>query len=412
MGSPNTGTPEAADASAETPPLEVDALIAEAKAATQLDDFGPDLSFMTGFRLLVDAIEAMNPPAQLRRQAHYRIQGLLTARLRFAEDERLHPEIVAQEIGDPLVVCGLPRTGTTITYDLLCLDPAARAPREWEWYIPWPAPEVATFDSDPRIAQVQAIYENWLAHAPQLADIQRMDSTQPGECNHGMMLHFASTNFPAELGVPAFARWLQENVPEGQYRTHKRMLQQFQWKGPKGRWTLKSPQHLFDLPGLTDAYPGAMLVWTHRDPVKTFSSLASMIAGFLAAVGGAMDKKAIGRSVVDTWCAAMARAADARANDPGIEARILDLAHHEIVADPLATMRRIYDRFGLPFTSEYESRIAAFLADNPSAKRLGKHKHTAEEFGIDPDEVHERLSDYYARYGHLLAAPDPMEIDR
>src|SRR3546814_5004124 len=87
-----------------------------------------------------------------------------------------------------------------------------------------------------------------------------MDCTQPGECNHGMMLHFGSTNFPAEFGVPAFAEWLQENPPEGQYRTHKRMLQQFQWKGPRGRWTLKSPQHLFDLPGLVEAYPGAMLV--------------------------------------------------------------------------------------------------------------------------------------------------------
>src|SRR3546814_1407234 len=77
---------------------------------------------------------------------------------------------------------------------------------------------------------VQSIYENWLKHAPQLADIQRMDCTQPGECNHGMMLHFGSTNFPAEFGVPAFAEWLQANPPEGQYRTHKRMLQQFQWK--------------------------------------------------------------------------------------------------------------------------------------------------------------------------------------
>src|SRR3546814_2331443 len=69
--------------------------------------------------------------------------------------------------------------------DLLCLDPEARAPREWEWYIPWPAPEIETFATDPRIAQVQSIYENWLKHAPQLADIQRMDCTQPGECNHG-----------------------------------------------------------------------------------------------------------------------------------------------------------------------------------------------------------------------------------
>lgn len=387
---------------AERSPLNAEGLIAEARASTGLSDFGPDLSFMDGFHRLVEAVEAMDPPAQLRETAHHKIVGLLATRLRFAEDERRHPDIVTQDVGDPLIVCGLPRTGTTITYDLLCLDPATRAPREWEWYIPWPAPEEATFDSDPRIAQVQAIYENWLKHAPQLADIQRMDCTQPGECNHGMMLHFASTNFPAELGVPDFARWLQDSVPEGQYRTHKRMLQQYQWKGPKGRWTLKSPQHLMDLPGLVEAYPGAMLVWTHRDPVLTFSSLSSMIAGFLAAVGGADDLKAIGRSVVDTWCAAMARATEARASDPTIEGRILDLAHRDIVADPTAAIQRIYDRFGLPFTDEHRARIAAFLADNPAAGRLGKHKHSPEQFGIDPREVHERLAGYYARYGHLF----------
>jgi hypothetical protein len=393
----------------EAPALDADALIAEARAATGLDDFGADLSFMTGFHKLVDAVEAMDPPAQLRATAHQRIAALLAARLHYADDARRYPEIVAQDVGDPLVVCGLPRTGTTIVYDLLCLDPAARAPREWEWYIPWPAPEVATFDTDPRIDQVQAIYENWLKHAPQLADIQRMDCTQPGECNHGMMLHFGSTNFPAELGVPDFARWLQDNPPEGQYRTHKRMLQQFQWKGPKGRWTLKSPQHLFDLPALVEAYPGAMLVWTHRDPVLTFSSLASMIAGFLAAVGQGKDLHEIGRSVFDMWSAAMARATKARLDRPDIEARIIDMAHKDVVADPMGSIRRIYDRFGLPFTTAHQDRITRFLADNPAASRLGKHRHRPEDFGIDEAEVHARLADYYARFGHLLGPPDSRE---
>ena len=382
--------------------LEADALIAEARANAGLDDFGPDRSFMTGFRELVDAVEAMDPSAQLRATAHHRIVSLLETRLRFAEDDRLYPEIARQDVGDPLIVCGLPRTGTTITYDLLCLDPVARAPTEWEWYIPWPAPESATFDRDPRIGQVQAIYENWLKHAPQLADIQRMDCTQPGECNHGMMLHFASSNFPAELGVPAFADWLQETVADGQYRTHKRMLQQFQWKGPRGRWTLKSPQHLFDLPALVDAYPGAMLVWTHRDPVLTLSSLSSMIAGFLAAVGGGKDKQAIGRSVLDMWSAGLARGTKARLDHPDIERRIIDLGHSEIVADPMGAIQRIYDRFGLGFTNAHRGRITRFLAENSAATRMGRHKHSPAEYGIDPDEVHARLADYYDRFGQFL----------
>ncbi len=389
--------------------LDVDRLIAEARQATGLDDFGEDRSFLTGLAKFVEAVEAMDPPESLRASAHHKIVSLLSARLHYADDAAKHPEIVAQDIGDPLVVIGLPRTGTTIVYDLLCLDPASRAPREWEWYIPWPAPEIATFDSDPRIPQVQSIYENWLKHAPQLADIQRMDCTQPGECNHGMMMHFGSTNFPAEFGVPAFAEWLLESPPEGQYITHKRMLQQFQWKGPQGRWTLKSPQHLFDLPGLIEAYPGAMLVWTHRDPVLTFSSLASMIAGFLAAFGVDKDRKAIGRSVFDMWSAGMARATQARLDRPDIEGRIIDLAHKDVVADPMGTIRRIYDRFGLNFSPEHADRITRFLADNPSASRLGKHRHLPEEFGIDAGEVHERLADYYARFGHLLGRPDKKD---
>src|SRR3546814_13569704 len=105
---------------------------------------------MTGFRNLVEAIEAMDPPEQLRASARERILGLLAARLHFADDEKRHPEIVTQEVGDPLVVCGLRRTGTTIVYDLLCLDPAARAPPEWEWYIHWPAPAIQTIATDTR----------------------------------------------------------------------------------------------------------------------------------------------------------------------------------------------------------------------------------------------------------------------
>jgi Sulfotransferase family len=382
--------------------LTVAGLEAEARVATGLADFGPDTGWREGFGRLVAAVEAMKPSDQLRRIAQHNIMGQLCTRLRFVEDDRNHSEIAHQDVGSPLIVVGLPRTGTTICYDLLCLDPVARAPREWEWYVPWPPTEAATIDSDPRIAQVQAIYQNWLTHAPQLADIQRMDCTQPGECNHGMQYHFASTNFWAELGVPEFTKWLIEEVPAGQYVSHKRLLQNFQWRGPKGRWTLKSPQHLFDLPGLVNAYPGAMLVWTHRDPVLTFSSLASMVAGFQKAFGGGENLHEIGRSVFEIWSAAMARGTAARDNDPTLEARIIDMAHMDVIADPKESIRRIYDHFGLTFSDEHIARIDSFLAENPAAKRMGKHKHSPEQFGIKVEHVHERLSDYYARFGHLL----------
>jgi hypothetical protein len=390
---------------AEDTRLDADERMRAAEQATGLSDWGRDQSFRTGLETLIGAVEAMAPTAAFRTQIGTRIDNILQTRLRLVEDARLHPEIERQEIKAPLAVIGLPRTGTTITYDLLALDPAARTPREFELYIPWPASEEATFDTDPRIAIVKAMYDNYLAHAPQLAEIQRLDCTQPGECNHGMTFHFAGSNWPAEYGVPQFAQWVIDEIPEGLYRTHKRLLQQFQWKGPTGRWVIKSPHHLFDLEGLIEAYPDAGLIWTHRDPVSTFSSLSSFIAGLQAAVGQGGDKKAVGRSVVDMWSTAMARATKIRRDNPAIEARIIDIAHRDVVHDPIGTMRRIYDRFGIPFTDAFEARIITFLAENPSASRLGKHRHSAEEYGIDPDEVHRRLADYYDRFGGLLAKP-------
>jgi hypothetical protein len=383
--------------------LDAQELIASAQASCELSDFGPDQTWQVGFGKLLAAVTAMQAPPVLRASIRRAVLHHLETRLRLTEDARLHPQIIAQTIDKPMVVIGLPRTGTTITYDLLALDPSARAPREWEWYMPWPATDAATFTTDPRIGIVQAMYQNWLDHAPELEQIQRFDCTQPGECNHGMSHHFASTNFWAEYGVPDFARWLREAVPDGQYRTHKRLLQEFQWKGPQGHWILKSPQHLFDLDGLIDAYPDACLIWTHRDPVWTFSSLASMVSKFQRATGGGKDLHVVGRSVVDMWSAAMARATHSRSSNPKVERAIVDLAHRDVVHDPVGTMQRIYARFGFPFTDAHIARIRQFLQGSRSAQRLGQHQHKPADFGIDAAEVHERLADYYARFGHLLA---------
>ena len=390
-----------ADLVESTDSLNETLLLAEACKATGFSDFGEDRSWGVGLAKFIEATEAMNPPPVLRADVRQRIRHHLETRLRLVQDAKAHPEIVAQTIDRPLVVCGLPRTGTTIMYDLLTRDPKARAPREWEWFIPWPAPEQATFNSDPRIGAVTAMMENWLAHAPELRAIQRFDCTQPGECNHGMSHHFAGTNFWAELGVPKHAQWVIDEIPEGLYLTHKRLLQQFQWKGPKGRWMLKSPNHLFDLAGLINAYPDACLIWTHRDPVSTFSSLASMVYAFQKAVGSTQTKTAIGAQVVNLWVEAMGRATRIRASRPDVEARIIDLSHASVVHDPIGAVRKVYARFDIPFTRDHETAIRLFLAESPS--RLGTHKHSAEEFGIDAGEVHRRLADYYRQFGHLLA---------
>ncbi|MHC8380474.1 sulfotransferase family protein [Pseudomonas sp. LB3P14] len=381
--------------------LEVQQLLDAAQHKTGLIDWGDDPSFLIGLERLVESVNRMQAPAAFNHQARARLGHSLTTRLRLVEDARLHPEITAATIERPIVVVGLPRTGTTVLYDLLAFDPATRTPRDWEFAMPWPATEAATFTTDPRIDILNQQFAQILAGAPALADIQHFEATNPSECNLALTHHFATTQFFAEWSVPDYSQWLRDVRPPGQYNTHKRLLQQLQWKGPRGRWTLKSPGHLFDLEGLLGAYPDAGLIWTHRDPLFALSSLASMICQFRQVIGIDFDPKNVGRQVLDMWSTALERACASRRNDPAINSAILDIAHRDVIADRNAVVKRIHEHFNLPFSDEHQRRLEGESAAN-ATERLGKHKHRPEDFGLSAEIVRERLPLYYADCGQFF----------
>ena len=381
-------------------PLAEAPVMALAEQETGLSDWGPDPSFRVGLRVLIDAIEAMNPSVDFRTNCHARIHHILKQRLHLRDDEVKHPEIVAASIKSPLVITGLPRSGTTVTYDLLALAPDSRAPREWECFSPWPAPEVATFDTDPRIAALNSIYAHILDLVPDFSDVQRLDGAQPGECNHIFMMHFAGLNWSADLSVPKHREWMLTQRAEGMYPFHKRCLQQLQWKGPKGRWIIKSPNHMFDLPDFLETYPDASVVWTHRDPVSTMSSLSSMVAMLQTAFGISVDPKQIGANISEMWITGLLRGVEAR-RDPKIESRMIDVSQRDVVADPKSVVQRIHEQLGIPFTGEHAENIDRFLSEAAGSKRLGRHKHNPKTYGIDPDDVRRRLGPYFERFGHL-----------
>lgn len=389
-----------ASAPGTSTPLGEASLMAAAEQATGLRDWGVDQTFRIGLGKLIDAVNELSAPPAFIAQVSARLTASLITKLRFVADEKRHPEILAEKIERPVIIVGLPRTGTTVVYDLLGLDPATRTPRDWEFAIPWPAPQLATWNTDPRIAQVNAIFAHLLQAAPALADIQVFEATHPSECNLAFTHHFASSQFPAEWGVPTYARWLRETAPPGRYAAHKRILQQLQWKGPRGRWTLKSPEHLCTIDELLIAYPDACLIWTHRDPVSAFSSLSSMLNEFLKAVGAKEDRKAVGRHVLDTWSTALEHATISRERNPNVELALVDIPHRDVIRDKLAVVRMIHQRFGLSFTTEHEARLKSQLAK--VSERLGRHKHDPQEFGIDADEVRARLPRYLARFASLL----------
>jgi hypothetical protein len=297
-----------------------------------------------------------------------------------------------------VVILGIPRGGTTYTHALLALDPTARAPLVWEAAFPSPPPEAATFDSDPRIARLGAMMDEMMLAAPELRRIHDMKPLNESECEQFMESHFTSNDLWASFDVPRHARWLAAGASQGYYAAHRRMLQQFQWRGPRGRWTLKSPDHLYRVPALLDAYPGACIVQTHRDPAKTLPSQASLIHAMRRLVDPKCDPHRIGPEVVEVWRPAYRNAA-ANRRDPRISARTLDIGYREVIGDPVGAVRRIHRHFDLPFSVVHEERIRRKV-EQDKAERVEPHRYAPEDFGIDATMT--EFPDYRAAFGDLF----------
>lgn len=381
----------------------VDVLLARAETQTGLADWGDDNAFRVGLDILVASAVTAGLPDYGIAALDAEIVGLLATRLRFVDDERRHPEITAQPIESPLILTGLPRTGTTILHDLCALDPAGRAPQEWESVRPWPAPEIATYTTDPRIAQVQAEIDARLQAMPMLRTMHPWGATLYADDLPFIALSFACTRFIAGYSVPDYSRWLSVADPDGIYRIHKRALQQLQWRGPRGRWILKEPFHLLNMPQLFQVYPDACVVQTHRDPVRTIVSVASFIWAIQSILKPGTDKKQTGRQAFELFGAHLERSTHAR-RSPSIDGRVLDIAYSDTVTDPVGTVRRIYDRFGLPFSDDHATRIERHMVENPQGKH-GEHRYSAEEFGLDPSSLEGLMPEYRERFGHLLSEP-------
>jgi hypothetical protein len=382
-------------------PMSEEQVLELAQQMTGLDQWGTDESFRVGLRVLVDAVEAMSPPAEWRHSFRRQIVHFLNQRLRWVDDERRRPEILDEAIERPVMIVGIPRTGTTLTHDLLSLDPTARAPRNWEYAAPWPAPELATFEGDPRIAKVQASWDAQLAASPELANMLPTDANMPSECNDSMMFHFAGPNYWAWFRVPEHRRWTAQQTAPGLYGTHKRILQELQWKGPRGRWTLKSPGFIGDLDSILDTYPDARFVWTHRDPATTIASLSSLVAALQnALLGRYPDPLELGAETRDLWVASLKRGLAAR-RDPRVAKAVIDVPYRDLVADKVGTTQWLHEELRLEFTDEHRRRIGDLELGQPSS-HFAQHRYTPEEFGVDVDSLREELSDYYAEFGELV----------
>jgi len=377
--------------------LDEASLLAEASRRARLDDFGDD-GFRDPLRRLLASYESEARLTLLGRLIARRdAVRLLENRLHLVDTCRRHPEIAAEPVRAPIVVVGLPRTGTTVLHALLAQDPENRVPMTWEVMHPWPAPERATYDTDPRIAQVERHFAGVDRIIPGFKSMHPMGALLPQECVALTAHEFATMIYHTANRVPSYQRWLDGADLRWVYRAHRRWLQFLQWRCPGERWVLKSPGHLWALDALLGEYPDVRIVQTHRDPLKVVASLASLVTVLRSMASDEIDAREIGADWTARLADGLARGMAARVNGLLPPSQVLDVQFHDLMRDEIATVRQIYSHFGLTLSASAEERMRAFLAANPREKH-GAHRYALSAAGLDEATERRRYAAYEARF--------------
>jgi hypothetical protein len=375
--------------------MTVDQIIAQASARTGLTEIG-DPSVLDGLERLLKAYQEearlTDRGMQMKLET---LTGAMAIRMQVEDWLAKHPELLERPIEKPLFVFGLPRTGTTLMVGLLAADPARRCFLNWEWGDPMPPAYPEELHAGPRYQAAKARSDAALEHVPHIAAIHFESADSPSECQFLMTPSFAAQVYESQADIPSWRHWfLHEADYLPAFRFHKRMLQALQHH-TGGRWTLKNPWHPLFLDALTEVYPDAQLVMTHRDPAEVVGSICSLIKYVRQMFSDDVDLKGIGESFMDTFEIMIARADMFKAKH-GASA-IYDVQYVDIMRDPIGVVRGIYDHFAEPLTPAAEAAMQAYIAANPKGKH-GTHSYDLAEYGLSVEGVRERFKGYIERY--------------
>jgi hypothetical protein len=375
--------------------LRPEVVLEAARAATGLDDFGPD-SFRPG---LDELCASLAGEAQLNDLGVAAVPGMLVGslsnRLRLLDWIQTHPEVRDERIDAPIVVIGMFRAGTTLLSRLFDQDARNRGLLMWEAGDSVPPPTPADHRHGPRVDAVHANNAMLAQINPQIEVVHHEQADEATECITLMAQDFKSLTYEAIANIPSYDRWLLDVDQRSAYEYHRVALQVLQSGGVRGRWTLKSPHHAIALEHLTAVYPDARLVLLHRDPVVLTASVCSLI-NTLSSTFSDADHRAY---IADHWPAmleeSVSRIDAFRAAHP--EHPIVDVQYADLVGDPVATVRSIYAAVGDELDDAGGRAIGSYVDAHPRGE-FGAHHYDVSEFGLDTDELAERFSAYTDRY--------------
>lgn len=363
-------------------------------AAVPDSDFGGD-SWREGLACLLASVRDEGAPNELGIAAlRQQVMQFLVNRRAIQRCYRDHPEIDAEEISAPLFSIGMVRTGTTALSYLLEQDPDNRSLLHWQAMSPCPPPETAHLHDDPRIAETAIQMQTPGLSTKEKALIELLPDG-PAECLHLLGLDFKSGHFEGMFSVPSYHDWLFSTDLTPAYEWEKKTLKLLQWRAPTKRWMLKYPSHTIALPAIASVFPNARFVATHRDPVKSVTSVCSLVHKGSGMLWQKEDLAYLGRqwtSIVEEQLRRMM--AYRESADPS---RFIDFHNDDLVRRPMETLEALYDWMGAEITPAARAGFEGRITNNPKGV-YGAHSYEPATYGLDVDELRERFRFYTDHY--------------
>jgi len=376
-------------------PVDADELLARAADSIGAGDFGDfgDGDWRKAYRRIVEGLDAAGLHSLGRLMTREELLRSLRTRLLMARAGSAEPGIARERIEAPVIVTGPARSGTTILFELLALDPSLRAPLAWEAIHPLPLPDAGPGDRRPALSECEQ--ELWADVQPEFAAIHELRSDLPVECVTLTAPCFCGPHWGMCLQIPD----LVMDIP-GFYAFHRAILQTLQHGRPRRSWLLKTPSHLVTLPALFATYPDAWIVQTHRDPLRTMPSTVSTTAMVQWLRSEHVDLERMAAVIGMVFGGALLGVIEQRRSG-AVPPRFVDVHFQSLIRDPVGTLRAAYAGMGRELTPEHAERIRRYLAEKPQGK-FGTHRYSPEEWGFDAAELRERFRPYTDHYGVAL----------
>jgi hypothetical protein len=364
-----------------------------------LEQFGsPPLE--PGLSILLNSLEHeanLHPLGRFLMRIHLR--DLLETRLRLAEAWRGRSEALsAVRIEKPVFIIGMPRSGSTFLHELLAEDADNRAPRVWEVMFPVAAAQGARRNRERCIRKAEACLWWFRRLAPQADSVYPMRALTPHECVAIQSLTFLSEEFVSTCSVPAYEAFLHSADLTPAYAWERRFLQHLQLDWPARRWVLKSPDHVCWLEALFSVFPDAFVVQTHRNPLEVLKSSTQLTRVLRGLYGPPGDHEEVRSREARLLARRTERFIRFRDQHPKLADRFIDVKYSELVANPMATVRRIYEQFDTPLSAEAAERMQHLAS---ARSRYRGHRASAQPAGLKPETVVEagQFERYCSRFG-------------